>query len=133
MEDILVVVDTLETDMAVYGGNDPEYLKKQKLKKIKKSLSPGVGFQGRYDQYGREYDTTTGKLKEALSRSTYHSDFAKKDAENEKEYRRRDARMKHGKNWKQFTQDIESAKNRLRPGEVKRWDKEKQQWVSNKG
>jgi hypothetical protein len=119
--------------MAVYGGNDPEYLKNKKLEKIKKSLLPGKGFQGRYDQYGREYDTKTGKLKEALSRSTYHSDFAKKDTEDEEKHRQKDARMKHGKNWKEFIQDVETAKNRLRPGEVKTWDKNKQQWVSNKG
>ena len=117
--------------MAVYGANDPAYLRMKKLKTIKKDLSPGVGFQGRYDQYGREYDTTTGKLKEALSRSTYHSDFAKKDLEKEEDYRQRDARMKHGKNWKQFTQDVESAKDRLRPGEVKRWDKKEKRWISN--
>jgi len=117
--------------MAVYGSNDPAYLRMKKLKTIKKDLSPGVGFQGRYDQYGREYDTNTGKLKEALSRSTYHSDFAKKDSEKEEEHRQRDARMKHGKNWKQFTQDVESAKERLRPGEVKRWDKKEKRWISN--
>jgi vacuolar-type H+-ATPase subunit E/Vma4 len=72
-------------------------------------------------------------MNEALSRTTYYSDFARKDAEKEKEYSKKDARMKHGKNWKQFTKDVESAKERLKPGEVKRWDKEKKQWVSNKG
>ena len=44
----------------------------------------------------------------------------------------KDARMKYGKNFKQFTKDAESAKTRLRPGEVKRWDKEKGRYVSNK-
>jgi hypothetical protein len=117
--------------MAVYGGNDPEYLKREKLKQIKKSLPPGKGWTGEYDQFGREYDTTTGKLKEALSRLTYHSDFAKKDSEKEEEHRQRDARMKHGKNWEQFTKDVESAKERLRPGEVKRWDKKEKRWISN--
>ncbi len=37
-----------------------------------------------------------------------------------------------GKNWKQFKKDVESAKDRLRPGEVRRFDKEKGKWVSNK-
>ena len=37
-----------------------------------------------------------------------------------------------GKNWKQFKKDVESAKGRLRPGEVRRYDKEKGKWVSNK-
>jgi hypothetical protein len=47
---------------AVYGGAEAE--KKAKLDKFKKTLPPGKGFQGKYDQYGREYDTNTGKLKE---------------------------------------------------------------------
>ncbi len=37
-----------------------------------------------------------------------------------------------GKDWKQFKKDVESAKGRLRPGEVRRYDKEKGKWVSNK-
>ena len=37
-----------------------------------------------------------------------------------------------GKNWKQFKKDVESAKGRLRPGEVRKYDKEKGKWVSNK-
>lgn len=47
---------------AVYGGAEAE--KKAKLDKFKKTLPPGKGFQGKYDQHGREYDTNTGKLKE---------------------------------------------------------------------
>ena len=39
--------------------------------------------------------------------------------------------MKHGKNFKQFVKDIDSAKGRLRKGEVKRYDKEKGRYVSN--
>ena len=52
---------------AVYGGAEAE--KKAKLDKIKKTLPPGKGFQGKYDQYGREYDTNTGKLKESRALS----------------------------------------------------------------
>jgi hypothetical protein len=37
-----------------------------------------------------------------------------------------------GKDWKQFKKDIESAKDRLRPGEVRKYDKEKGKWISNK-
>ena len=58
--------------------------------------------------------------------------YAKSVAEKEKQNREKDARMKHGKNWKQFTRDAESVKNSLRPGEVKKWDKEKGRYVSNK-
>jgi hypothetical protein len=37
-----------------------------------------------------------------------------------------------GKDWKQFKKDVESAKGRLRPGEVRKYDKAKGKWVSNK-
>ena len=36
--------------------------------------------------------------------------------------------MKYGK----FVQRAKEAKNRLKPGEVKKFDKEKGKWVSNK-
>ena len=58
--------------------------------------------------------------------------YAKGVAKREKEYKERDARMKHGKNWKEFTRDVESAKKRLRPGEVKKWDPVQKKYVSNK-
>ena len=58
--------------------------------------------------------------------------YAKRVAAKEKEYKERDARMKYGKSYKKFTSDVEKAKTRLRPGEVKRWDKEKGRYVSNK-
>ena len=40
--------------------------------------------------------------------------------------------MKYGKRWKEFTIDIESAKKRLRPGEVKKFNKETGKYESNK-
>ena len=40
--------------------------------------------------------------------------------------------MKLGKNYKQFAKDVAAAKNRLRPGEVKRYDKTLGKYVSNK-
>ena len=40
--------------------------------------------------------------------------------------------MKYGKSYKKFTSDADKAKSRLRPGEVKRYDKESGKWVSNK-
>jgi len=58
--------------------------------------------------------------------------YAKGVAEREKQNKERDARMKHGKNWKEFTRDVESAKKRLRPGEVKKWDPVQKKYVSNK-
>jgi len=47
-------------DEASYGGADAD-----KLRTFKKGLVPGKGVQGKYDQYGREYNTQTGKLKES--------------------------------------------------------------------
>jgi len=45
-----------------------------------------------------------------------------------KQFAKADKRMKFGK----FYTKAKEAKDRLRPGEVKRWDKEKKKWVSNK-
>jgi len=70
------------------------------------------------------------RIQEA-SLSYYGSKEQHKDDEQEKRNKERDLRMKHGKKWKQFTADVEAAKNRLRPGEVKKWDPEKKQYVSN--
>ena len=45
-----------------------------------------------------------------------------------KKHKEQDNRMKFGK----FYDKVKKAKDRLRPGEVKKWDKEKKQWISNK-
>ena len=63
--------------------------------------------------------------------SYYGSKEQKEDQEAEKSQKERNLRMKHGKRWKEFTKDVEAAKNRLRPGEVRRWDPEKKKYVSN--
>ena len=65
------------------------------------------------------------------SLSYYGSKEQRKDDEQERSNKERTLRMKHGKRWKQFTADVEAAKNRLRPGEDKRWDPEKKKYVSN--
>jgi hypothetical protein len=54
--------DTQIAGLPVYGGEAE--LRRQELERIKRqmNLPPGVGWQGRFDQYGREYDTNTGKL-----------------------------------------------------------------------
>ena len=54
----------------------------------------------------------------------------KRFADEKKRNKEQDARMKHGKRWKEFTRDVDAAKNRLRPGEVKKLVDGK--WVSNK-
>ena len=52
----------------------------------------------------------------------------KKYADEKKKYKEQDNRMKFGK----FSKRAEEARDRLRPGEVKRYDKAKGKWVSNK-
>ena len=49
-------------------------------------------------------------------------------ADAEKKHKEQDKRMKFGK----FYAKAKEAKDRLRPGEVKKWDKEKGRFVSNK-
>ena len=73
--------------------------------------------------------------KKKVDETTYYRQdpkYQKKLSDQSRANKEKDARMKYGKNFKQFTKDAESAKNRLRPGEVKRWDKEKGRYVSNK-
>jgi hypothetical protein len=88
--------------MAVYGGNDPKYLEKKKLEKIKKSLPPGKGWTGEYDQFGRRRNTETGEVIEALSRL---SPFFPPKEETPK--------TKKKKNFKDFVSDVEQAKKNL--------------------
>ena len=72
-------------------------------------------------------------FREAL-RSSLLSDpkYMKKLADSEKKIKERNSRMKYGKNWKQFTSDAKSAKERLRPGEFKKYDPVLKKYVSNK-
>jgi len=49
-------------------------------------------------------------------------------ADAEKKHKEQDRRMKFGK----FYAKAKEARDRLRPGEVKKWDKEKGRFVSNK-
>ena len=60
----------------------------------------------------------------------YKSDskYQKKVADSEKRHKEQDKRMKFGK----FYDKAKEAKNRLRPGEVKRYDKKLGRYVSNK-
>ena len=54
--------------------------------------------------------------------------YAKRIADQEKANKERDARMKYGK----FYNKAKDARDRLRPGEVKRYDKKLGRYVSNK-
>ena len=52
----------------------------------------------------------------------------KRFADEKKKHKEQDKRMKFGK----FSKRAEEARDRLRPGEAKRYDKAKGKWVSNK-
>ena len=102
----------------VYGGEAAK--KKAEYEKRVKQALPKRAF----DTFGRELDPRSGKVKEETKYDRYDSE--------KKRFAKSDQRMKHGKNFKQFVKDIESAKGRLRKGEVKRYDKEKGRYVSNR-
>ena len=71
------------------------------------------------------------KVEEAYGSAETADRIKRYDDEKKVNYKK-DMRMKHGKNWKEFSRQAKAAKDRLRPGEVKKWDKEKKKWVSNK-
>ena len=56
------------------------------------------------------------------------SKLMKRYDDEKKRHKQQDDRMKYGK----FVQRAKEAKNRLKPGAVKKFDKEKGQWGSNK-
>ena len=70
------------------------------------------------------------KKKEVSETAYYKSDskYQKKISDENKRNKEKDKRMKFGK----FYAKAKEAKERLRPGEVKKWDKEKGRYVSNK-
>tara|TARA_A100001201_G_scaffold137186_1_gene126840 strand:- start:32 stop:418 length:387 start_codon:yes stop_codon:yes gene_type:complete len=70
------------------------------------------------------------KKKEVNETAYYKSDskYQKKISDEDKRNKEKDKRMKFGK----FYAKAKEAKERLRPGEVKKWDKEKGRYVSNK-
>jgi hypothetical protein len=66
----------------------------------------------------------------------YGSKEEQEDKKQETANKERNLRMKHGKRWREFTRDAVAAKerqrNRLRPGEVKTFNKTTGKWESNK-
>ena len=62
----------------------------------------------------------------------YGSKEEREDKDHDQRDRERKLRMKHGKRWKEFTRDVEAAKKRLRPGEVRTFNKKTGKWESNK-
>ena len=146
-----------EVEEAYYGGEEQRKKDEQKAKYEKqlKKMLPKRAF----DSMGRELDPRSGKLKEEDSYSQkdkimkkakplhkhLFKSFNKGDREGDvnesrydryddekREFEKSDSRMKYGKNWNQYVKDAQSAKNKLRPGEVKKFNKETGKWESNK-
>ena len=114
-------VKRIDTD--VDGDTDHNDKKKGELGEF----VPGVGNKRLFSST-KTKTATEGFKTDILTDRRY----AKRVADKTKEYKERDARMKYGKSYKKYTGDANKAKTRLRPGEVKRYDKEQGKWVSNK-
>ena len=76
---------------------------------------------------------TSGDVNEIYSTtSSGRAEKYDRDDEEKKKFAKADQKMKYGKRWKEFAKDAESAKSRLRPGEVKKFNKETGKYESNK-
>jgi len=80
----------------------------------------------------RQTKTKRKKKVDEVYSGYYGSKEEREDKEHDQRDRERKLRMKHGKRWKEFTRDVEAAKNRLRPGEVRTFNKKTGKWESNK-
>jgi len=109
---------------AYYGGEE-QRKKDEKKKKIDAFMDKAMP-KRTFDQMGRETDRRTGKLKEAIDYAD--SKQMKKFADEKKKHKEQDRRMKFGK----FYDKAKEVRDRLRPGEVKRYDKKLGRYVSNK-
>ena len=80
---------------------------------------------------GKKNGNGNGNGNGSVSETTYYRNdpkYQKKLADDDKRHKKQDQRMKFGK----FYDKAKEAKDRLRPGEVKRYDKNLKKWVSNK-
>ena len=85
----------------------------------------------------KERDEMTKKEREqkilALSKKYGQKKVKEAQKEADSETRRKGKCVKKNPvSWKELQSRIENAKDRLKKGEFKRWDKEKGRWVSNK-
>ena len=79
----------------------------------------------------RKFINTMKKKTKKMNETTYYktdSKYQKKVSDEDKRHKERDKRMKFGK----FYDKAKEARDRLRPGEVKRYDKKLGRYVSNK-
>ena len=103
------------------------------IKDFYKSKAPQ--FKGRSKEKRREMAIAAkltaerGPQTEALRTSILYSPKAmKRVSDNDEKNKEQDIRMKFGK----FSQKAKEAQSKLRKGEVKTWDPDKNQYVSNK-
>ena len=112
---------------------------KASVAKIKKSsrshahkIQAAVAMEQRAREMGKSseaavYRKYINSMKKKTKKMNEETKYDKYDAE-KKKFAKRDNRMKFGK----FYAKAKDARDRLRPGEVKRYDKEKGRYVSNK-
>ena len=73
-----------------------------------------------------------GRIKSlAMKYGRRRVDAAQKEVESDAKRTGRNTK-KRPITWRELQGRIENTKNTLKPGEVRRWDKEKGKWVSNK-
>ena len=109
---------------AYYGGEERRK-KDEKKKKIDAFMDKAMP-KRTFDQMGRETDRRTGKLKVQEKIDYADTNQMKKFDDEKEKFTKSDQRMKFGK----FYDKAKEAKDRLRPGEVKKLVNGK--WVSNK-
>ena len=112
---------------------------KASVAKIKKSsrshahkIQAAVAMEQRAREMGKTseaaiYRKYINSMKKKTKKMNEETKYDKYDAE-KKKFAKTDNRMKFGK----FYAKAKDARDRLRPGEVKKWDKEKGRYVSNK-
>lgn len=103
-----------------YKSDAPQFKGKSKKKRREMAIAAKLSAERGPQSEGFKTDILTDRK------------YGKRVAEREREHKERDARMKYGKSFKQFTSDTKSARDRLRPGEVKKFNKETGKWESNK-
>jgi len=111
-----------------------ENISKLQKKLGKKEKNIPAWMQAKITDTAHNMDAASG-YEEAYT-GYYGSKEEQEDKKKETANRERDLRMKHGKRWREFTRDAVAAKerekNRLRPGEVKTFNKTTGKWESNK-
>ena len=103
-----------------YKSDAPQFKGKSKKKRREMAIAAKLTAERGPQSEGFKTDILTDRK------------YGKRMANKEREHKERDARMKYGKSYKKFTSDAKAARDRLRPGEVRKFNKETGKWESNK-